>query len=112
MRRKITDSKLGALGSILGGFLGLGFVVFWVTMAVQMGAPVIISLLISFFGVLFLIKMLVGFRSALAKPEDRIASTEIVDISENNENQYCVHCGCPSRPSANFCAKCGQEKAH
>jgi hypothetical protein len=104
LRRRITDSKAGAVGRIIGGLIALVFGIVWTLGAMSMGAPIPFGL----FGVVFCCiaigGILVGIHNASAKPEDRIGGTEIVDIVDC---VHCKHCGQSISKDSQFCLHCG-----
>ena len=107
MRRRITDSTAGSFGRIVGGVIALVFGIFWTGGAASIGAP---PFLVGF-GVVFCCiavgGILVGLFNVSARPEDRIGSTEIVDI-ENAA--YCMKCGQSIPEDSVYCKHCGSKQ--
>jgi hypothetical protein len=70
----------------------------------SIGAPIPFVLFGFVFCCIAIGGILVGIHNASAKPEDRIGSTEIVDIVDG---VHCKHCGQSISTDSQFCRHCG-----
>ena len=117
-------------GAIFALVLGVPFVIFWISKAIQMGAPGFMV----FFGIVFLIVILAnvfrGLYNATSKnriseydittkveesdPMDRLVrDSETVDSSGSGltAKRFCPFCGAEHDANARFCPKCGKPQS-
>ena len=109
MRRRITDSKAGGVGRIMGGAVAAVFAIFWMVMAAKIGAPtpfVLFGLVMVVGGI---VHVIIGPHNVSAPPADRIGGTEIVDLPDGGaqSGSFCDQCGATVLPTSRFCPKCG-----
>lgn len=121
-------SAMGAIGSIAAALFG----VFWIIMAVNMGAPTIFPL----FGVIVIVmaiaQAIYNYKNATGENRMSIyditeedeeadpihdyirgaqprAENDTQDSDENDENSYCPYCGRAIKEDFTYCPKCGRE---
>jgi hypothetical protein len=104
LRRRVTDSTAGAVGRIVGGLIALTFGIVWTITAMSAGAPLPFGLFGFVFCCVAIGTIFIGIHNASAKPEDRIGSTEIVDVVDG---VHCKHCGQSISSDSRFCRHCG-----